>query len=580
MQKESVVITHFINPHLFWYHKVDDFRELYDIQQQQQQLIGKSKRGLNYYPQLSEKVAVNFVPWNQIIRAEVLCEAQRQKEFVVWALDYGFPFRTKKEHIYHLPTEMARHIDHIRCGGLANILPAEIEYDIMESDLVMKEKDYWRQNACEILEKFFLDAASITFVEQFESTNNHHWGNLIVVNYKGKVLDVREHLLSAKFALEDAKKFRDINLKLKTISIPQYLSNCGKLTAKTNTIKADTSHQCVVQKSASAIDEFAKRKVEDWHARNKSQNDLIDVASVTESNVSVEMNVDDVTFDDSVPAKNFTLLPNENGELNIAITNYIGKAGTLAKIRVGRDDLKWPGHEHFKVKLEINSEENSSSSVPTQQMRKLRNKYGHAEEDRLMRLMRLRRKYKEIETRMANSYSLQTIVSSSSNIDKKLVAKRHESAFQQELSASAGSLSSLEYQKCERLEHANSSSSHNESELFTVGDIQPSIRNLKNIKDKYSHGTPGCTHSVVTNEGKENVKQNLKEMGDEIISNGSSVNITTNEHEALANSDKLKSRKKRRKKILRRHARRSRRHEIRGYGKGTQNNNEKRRVNN
>uniref|UniRef100_A0A1A9WVB7 RNA helicase n=1 Tax=Glossina brevipalpis TaxID=37001 RepID=A0A1A9WVB7_9MUSC len=547
MQKEAVVITHFINPHLFWYHKVEDFPELDDIQQQIQ-LIDKSKRGFNYHPQLKEKVAVNFLAWNKVIRAEVLCEAQWQKGFVVWALDYGFPFRTKTEHICRLPREMARHIDYIRCGGIANILPAENEYDIMESDFVMTLKDNWRQHACDILEKLFMNAKSITFVEQFVSTNNHHWGNLIVVNQKGKVLDAREHLLSVKFALENAERFRNINHKLKTISILQYQSNCGKLTARTNSkIKADKSHHCVVQNSTSTIDEFAKGKIEDSHVHNKSQNDLID---------DVESVNDDVTLDDWK-----SLSPNENKELYIPITNYIGKAGTLAKIQVGRDDLKWPEDEHFKAKYEINSEENSSSdlyttSVPTQQILKLGNKYVDAEEDRSQnasafiynikpsisskldrvdRSMNFSREYKEIEeSGVANSSSLQTIVSSSLDRNKKLGAKRHE-----ELTVSAGSPSSLKYQKCEPLRHANCSSHNNESALFAVDDIQP----LKNSKDKYSHGTHCRTHSI-TNEGKENVEQDFEKMRDEIISKASSLNITTNQHEALTKSHKIKCPKK------------------------------------
>ncbi|XP_037882051.1 putative ATP-dependent RNA helicase SoYb [Glossina fuscipes] len=387
MQKEnSIVVTHFINPHLFWYHKADDFHELHEIEEQLQLIHNNQARDFNYHPKLHEKIAVKFVAWNKIIRAEILGEAGWQKEFIVWALDYGFPFRTKEEYVFRLPTKMTRQIDHIRCGGLANILPAETEYDDMEGKLVLVKKDNWRQNACDILDQFLMDAASITFVEEFKSPGNRCWGNLIVGNHKGRFFDARERLLSAKLALEEPTKFQEIIPKLKTISILQYLSNNGRLTKKTNTIRGKITDLCVVQNSTSAIDENAKRKVEDWRARNKRQNDLIDVATVTESSISREMTADGVTFDDSVSAKNFYLSENDVKKVNVGIINYIGKAGALAKIKVAGDELRWPGDEYFKVRIEINPVENSSpdltnASMRTENLLRLRSKYAHLEEN-------------------------------------------------------------------------------------------------------------------------------------------------------------------------------------------------------
>uniref|UniRef100_A0A1A9UMI9 Tudor domain-containing protein n=1 Tax=Glossina austeni TaxID=7395 RepID=A0A1A9UMI9_GLOAU len=277
MQHGTVIaVSHFINPHLFWYHKVHDFHELTEVEQQLQTI--NTGKHFAYHPKLAEKVAVNFVAWNKIVRAEVLCEAKWLDEFIVWALDYGFPFRTKKQYIFRLPTEMMGEIDHIRCGGLANILPSESEFDYLEDKMVTITKDNWKQKTCDILEKLLTDAASITFIEEFRSKDDRRWGDFIVVNHVGRTFSAREHLLSAKLALE-FPKFQGIALKLKTINIQPQLSNSGKLTIRTNTIKSNMANFLTTQRSGRKADDFAKNKVEEWRVRNEHENNIIDAMS-------------------------------------------------------------------------------------------------------------------------------------------------------------------------------------------------------------------------------------------------------------------------------------------------------------
>uniref|UniRef100_A0A1B0B915 Tudor domain-containing protein n=1 Tax=Glossina palpalis gambiensis TaxID=67801 RepID=A0A1B0B915_9MUSC len=277
MQDGTVIaVSHFINPHLFWYHSVHDFRELTEVEQQLQTI--STGKHFAYHPKVAEKVAVNFVAWNKIVRAKVLCEAKWLNEFIVWALDYGFPFRTKKQYIFRLPPEMMGEIDHIRRGGLANIMPSKSEYDYIEDKVVTVTKDNWEQKACDILEKLLTDAASITFVEEFQSKDDHRWGNLIVVNHMGRAFSAREHLLSAKLALE-FPKFQGIALKLKTINIQPQLSNSGKLTMRTNTSKDNMANFFSTQRSGRGADDFAKNKVEEWRVRNKHENNIIDAMS-------------------------------------------------------------------------------------------------------------------------------------------------------------------------------------------------------------------------------------------------------------------------------------------------------------
>uniref|UniRef100_A0A1A9VI41 Tudor domain-containing protein n=1 Tax=Glossina austeni TaxID=7395 RepID=A0A1A9VI41_GLOAU len=274
--KINIAVTHFINPHLFWYRNVHDFHELNQIEQQLQ-TWKNTARDIAYHPKLGEKVAVSFVAWNKVkvVRAEILCEVKWLNEFIVWALDYGFPFRTKIEFIHQLPKKMMRQINHIHCGGLANILPGENEYDYVKGKSSMIKKDNWTQRVCDILEKLLITTHTITFVEEFQSRDGRHWGNLMIVNHKGQVFNAREHLLSAHHAVA-IEKFEAIALKLKTINVQRFLSNSGKLTTRTNIIRGNMGSYCKIQKTESAIYDFVKRKVEDWYIRNKRDNHMID----------------------------------------------------------------------------------------------------------------------------------------------------------------------------------------------------------------------------------------------------------------------------------------------------------------
>lgn len=325
-----IAVTHFINPHLFWYTQIGDTSKdyLHVLRQLEEQLqdLYRNKPLLDTFcrPAVGDKVAVNFVAWNKFIRAEILQKAQYQKEeFVAWAIDYGFPFLTKKEYVRTMPTELgSKHFDHIHCAGIVNVEPAVQEFNIEESDLVMSRREQWSQKPCDMLEKLLSNADSISFVIQYKTSEpNQNWGDLLITNHKGVKFNAREYLLKTTHALEvTGADFRHACLKLKTTQIAPWLSNDRKTKFKINSIKHNYLEYSK-QVNSNMIDESAKRKVEDWQARNEGKQ--VDALSESLDNIIVSSNdntIDDITFDDSVSVIN-------RG------TNYIGKAGALSKIK-------------------------------------------------------------------------------------------------------------------------------------------------------------------------------------------------------------------------------------------------------
>ncbi|XP_065362954.1 putative ATP-dependent RNA helicase SoYb [Calliphora vicina] len=322
-----ITVTHFINPHLFWYKAIgapDEQFHVLSVFEQTLVELYKNKPSCDNFlrPEIGDKVACNFIAWNKYIRAEILQKAEfQQEEYIVWAIDYGFPLLTKKEHLRNLPSNLQLDIGHIQIGGIENIYPAEQEYDDVEGNLVMIKKDKWLQKTCNMLEKLLADANSISFAKHFQTDNNHAWGDLIIVNHKGIKINARDYLLKTTNAIEEHDLiFKETCSKFKTTKIAPWLSNDRNTKMKFNNIKHNYIDHSK-QMNATLIDENAKRKVEDWQERNERKKvEAVSEQLETSCEIS-EDNIDDVTFDDSVSVAN-------NQQVN-----FIGKAGILTKIK-------------------------------------------------------------------------------------------------------------------------------------------------------------------------------------------------------------------------------------------------------
>ncbi|XP_058976199.1 putative ATP-dependent RNA helicase TDRD12 [Musca domestica] len=357
--EHTVAVTHFINPHLFWYRKIggpDDNFHILTLLEERLQTLYRCKPAIDRCRlDVGDIVAVNFVVWNKYIRAEILQKGElQQEEYIVWAIDYGFPLLSKREHLRYLPEALANRIGHIYRGGVANIQPAVLDYDHIESNLVMAKQDEWLQRSCDMFEKLLSDASCIVFVEKFQTANDHHWGELIISNHKGNKFNAHTYLQAAKFAIDvDPQLFPKMCVKLKTTSIAPWLSNNRNSKFKINSIKHNMAEHSNKMNSA-IIDECAKRKVEDWCARNALVQVASDVSSSTEHLESSgaesghDHNIDDITFDDSVSviheknrkdAKYAAKIANHHHEHKRNNTgdeqaiNFLGKAGKLTKLK-------------------------------------------------------------------------------------------------------------------------------------------------------------------------------------------------------------------------------------------------------
>ncbi|XP_050329228.1 uncharacterized protein LOC126758858 [Bactrocera neohumeralis] len=279
-QKEVISITHFINPHLFWYHKIDacsnDYQSIHKIEKELAEYYNNHKGCAQAIrrPQLNTLVAVKFLAWNKLIRARLDHIASYGKnvvegQFIMWALDYGFPFQTKADYIFRLPNKLTTPVDYIRCGGLANVIPAEEFF--MKNTMVKKVSKKWHQRAYDIIEKAINDSECIVFIKEF-ALDNQDWGELIIKTNMGVKYRVKDHLISLHLATETESNFKDGCQKLKTTKIAPWMCNNGNSKFYTNRAYIFPGVVGITHNPSKCpeltCDIKAKEKVDDWYERN------------------------------------------------------------------------------------------------------------------------------------------------------------------------------------------------------------------------------------------------------------------------------------------------------------------------
>lgn len=128
-----IEITHFINPHLFWFKYVDNSSKNHqkNVERELSKFAQKSYNDVRTPAlQMNEKVAVYLVSKNKWIRA-VIDEYDSSNDFVVlWAIDYGFPFKSSTKFVTALDDEFSSKLSMIVRGGVYGVIPSKIHLNV------------------------------------------------------------------------------------------------------------------------------------------------------------------------------------------------------------------------------------------------------------------------------------------------------------------------------------------------------------------------------------------------------------------------------------------------------------------
>lgn len=175
---DLIRITHYINPHNFWFKHESAYLYNADEQEFQLELIefcentfgrGNITSGVYKPTQIGELVAVFYFQLGRWTRAkidEIQQDLSGEVMCNVWAIDEGVPIKTSCRYLKPLPARFGKMPSTVKHGGLKGILPAESSYNYLEGRSVHKMVEAWCSGVVRVFQSLIEDAVSIKFCDQ------------------------------------------------------------------------------------------------------------------------------------------------------------------------------------------------------------------------------------------------------------------------------------------------------------------------------------------------------------------------------------------------------------------------------
>lgn len=125
---ENIEVTHYVNPHMFWFKNPDRNRELLkNLEKDLVNFVQKHRNDKKVPAKQYDSVVAFRTNDEKWVRAEVDFVDAEKSEAILWALDYGRPFACSFDSIIPLFDSDIRDFvtGAIIEGGISGIIPAE-----------------------------------------------------------------------------------------------------------------------------------------------------------------------------------------------------------------------------------------------------------------------------------------------------------------------------------------------------------------------------------------------------------------------------------------------------------------------
>ncbi|XP_058825739.1 uncharacterized protein LOC131685804 [Topomyia yanbarensis] len=291
---DLIRITHYINPHNFWFKHESAY--LFNEEDQSFQMEindfcettygrGNISTGVYTPRQKGELVAVFYFQLSRWVRAEVdeiIKELNGQVHCNLWAIDEGVPVKTSCQYIKPLPDRFASTKTSVKHGGLERILPAESGYNYLEGKTVTKMIQDWSPGVVRVFETCIEEAVSIRFcdIRQHQVTEiDMYFGTMKITSHQNVTNNATDLLKKAggeMVMLVDQAEFYDKMPLLRTLDIRRFEDNDRNESMKyyTNTFRPEYPSHCVPRQTEKSrfrnnyIIEQAREKFLEWDKRN------------------------------------------------------------------------------------------------------------------------------------------------------------------------------------------------------------------------------------------------------------------------------------------------------------------------
>lgn len=233
--KHLIHITHFFNPHHFWFKFTDvdqsKLNELNELDARIYEYATKRRIEKKWCWRIGDIIAAYNIIWNKWVRVRVenVIEVNNgTPRYYLWAIDYGIPMNAIGNNTSPLPTELSEFdVFAVHEGCIYGIMPAqqvclapsisrnnlitffffffscEQTFDVKNLETKMTPTKEWSKKAIEMC-KDILKAAAFTVFEindQFIDSQ-YEFGSLSVQLYNGDIKDVTKSLKDLHHAIE------------------------------------------------------------------------------------------------------------------------------------------------------------------------------------------------------------------------------------------------------------------------------------------------------------------------------------------------------------------------------------------
>lgn len=214
MEDDAIRITHFINPHMFWYkpeaayvHNLEEKRYQLKIDEYCEQHFRRANSDRYYDGYPGEVVAVldfDRNKWCRCVLDEISEDRNGEKRYHLWAIDDGVPIQSSTRYINPLPDHLiSEATSKVKRGSIKNVLPSECVYDPNEDKVVAKVTNRWDRNAVAMLHSIIQNGSEIYFrnVTKHKVCNElTYFGDLEIVTRGSRRFDADRVLTESRRA--------------------------------------------------------------------------------------------------------------------------------------------------------------------------------------------------------------------------------------------------------------------------------------------------------------------------------------------------------------------------------------------
>ncbi|XP_065076040.1 uncharacterized protein LOC135699675 [Ochlerotatus camptorhynchus] len=299
--KDLIRVTHYINPHNFWFKSESAY--LYNAEEQKFQLEliefcetnfgrGNITSGVYKPNQVGELVAVFYFQlgrWTRAVVDDIQEELGGQVICNLWAIDEGVPIKTGVRYIKPLPAKFAKMPSSVKHGGLEGILPAETSYDYLEGRSVHKIVENWASGVAIAFQNLIDDAVAMKFsiLHHYKRGGvDIHFGSMQIISHKNVSNDaiaLLEKVAGKIVMVVDKDEFYNKFPLLRTLDMRRSEDNEYRENMKyhTNTFRTEysTTTEAFESERMRFQDKFlieqARKKVLEWDMRNTASSSVV-----------------------------------------------------------------------------------------------------------------------------------------------------------------------------------------------------------------------------------------------------------------------------------------------------------------